>query len=178
VLPGGPSCSMESPRTTWRTLGYISSTNLSGVTAAPSVFVRGSAFGPAQGRAGAGQEKGSPKNAGCIVCAQQFYCQGRKIYSLSDRFSERRESGANFAMYTLGAGAIPHRMPRQRVAAEVPESAILGAVASYARPSTRVRGRDKGIGIEPLNCARLCDTWNRVGLAVVVLAACVEGCGY
>src|SRR5271157_970968 len=49
----------------------------------------------------------------------------------------------------------------QRVAPEVPELTILGAVPTIARPSHRVHGRDKSIGVEPLNCARLCDTWNR-----------------
>ncbi len=50
----------------------------------------------------------------------------------------------------------------QRVTPEVSELAILGAVASKACPSARIDGRDKGIGIEPLNCARLCDARNGI----------------
>ena len=50
----------------------------------------------------------------------------------------------------------------QRVAAEVPELAILRTVASEACSGARVHGRDKGIGIEPLNRTRLRDAWNRI----------------
>ena len=50
----------------------------------------------------------------------------------------------------------------QRVTTEVPELTIPGAIASEACPGTRVNGRDKSIGIEPLNRARLCDTWNGI----------------
>jgi hypothetical protein len=51
----------------------------------------------------------------------------------------------------------------QRVTAEVSELTILGSVGIrvagvIAFSSARVHGRDKGIGVEPLNRARLCDT--------------------
>ena len=45
--------------------------------------------------------------------------------------------------------------PAQRVAAEVAELAILRRVAAGAGARARIDGRDEGIGIEPLNRARL-----------------------
>ena len=50
----------------------------------------------------------------------------------------------------------------QRVAAKVPELAIFRCVASVASARARVDGRNKCIGIEPLNRSRLRDAGNEI----------------
>ncbi len=50
----------------------------------------------------------------------------------------------------------------QGIAAEGSELAGLRAVAAIALPCARIDGRYKGVGIQPLQRARLCDTRNRM----------------
>lgn len=50
----------------------------------------------------------------------------------------------------------------QRIPAEIAELAICRVVSTYASARTGINGRNKRVGVEPLNCSRLGDAGNRI----------------